>query len=180
MATSFLQQQEEKSETFSNTALFQSLIGALLYIAVNTRPDIAIATFILERRVTKETLEDWTERNKVLRYLKGTMNYELHLDSGEQLKFKCFVDADGAGEATDRKSNTGFIFKLSGGHLGCSCRKQKLVALSSTEAEYVALAERLQELLWLGKLMVDLSEPLPQPIVVYEDNQSCIASHSSR
>lgn len=147
----------------------------MLYSKEPHCPDISIATSILGRRVTAATTADWTEGKKVLRYLKGTLDYELHLGGGNHLKFECYVDADWAGEASDRKSNTGFIFKLGGGLVGWGCRKQTAVALSSTEAEYVALAECLQELTWLRKLMADLAEPLPVPLVVYEDNQSCIA-----
>ena len=175
MATGFLQQKEEDGEQFQNRELYQSLIGALLYISVNTRPDIAIATSILGRRVSKPTTADWLEAKKILRYLKGTVNHELHLGGRTKVKLECYVDADWAGEVEDRKSNTGFLFKFRGGLIGWTSRKQATVALSSTEAEYVALAECLQELQWLRKLMNDVGEIVDLPILINEDNQSCIA-----
>lgn len=175
MATGFLQQKEEDSEPLQNQDQFQSLVGALLYIAVNTRPDVAIATSILGRRVSKPTKADWNEAKRVLRYLKATMDHELHLGNTKQFELECFVDADWAGEVGDRKSNTGYIFKLCGGLINWKCSKQTGVSLSSTEAEYIALAECLQELQWVRKLMDDLGEKLKLPVLVNEDNQSCIA-----
>lgn len=103
------------------------------------------------------------------------MDHELHLGSAKQSELECFVDADWAGEVGDRKSNTGYIFKLCGGLVNWRCSKQTGVSLSSTEAEYIALAECLQELQWIRKLMEDLGEKLKLPILVNEDNQSCIA-----
>lgn len=175
MASGFVQQKEEDSDSLADGQQYQSLIGALLYIAVNTRPDIAISTSILGRRVTKPTTADWNEAKRVLRYLKGTENYELHLGGGDNLQVECFVDADWAGEVDNRKSNTGYIFKFGGGLVGWGSRKQTCVSLSSTEAEYIALAECLQELQWVRRLVDDLGEQLALPIVVNEDNQSCIA-----
>ena len=68
------------------------------------------------------------------------------------------MDADWAGDESDRKSNSGFVFKFGGGLIGWGCHKQKCVALSSTEAEYVSLAECLQEVKWILKLMADVGE----------------------
>lgn len=154
---------------------YQSIIGALLYIAVNTRPDIAIATSILGRRVSSPTTNDLIEAKRVLRYLKSTIEVGLHLGGAEKLKLECYVDADWAGEAGDRKSNTGYLFKYGGGVVGWGCRKQTSITLSSTEAEYVALAECLQELKWLLRLLNNLGQPAALPVIVNEDNQSCIA-----
>ncbi|XP_065094102.1 uncharacterized protein LOC135714650 [Ochlerotatus camptorhynchus] len=115
MASGYLQQQQEESDEPAEKDKFQSLIGALLYVAINSRPDISIATSVLGRRVSKPGKADWIEAKKVLRYLKGTINHELYLGANEELKLECFVDADWAGEVTDRKSNTGFLFKFGGG-----------------------------------------------------------------
>lgn len=174
MDPGFLKQKEENGKKLDSPAAYQSLIGALLYVAVTTRPDISIATSILGRRVKEPSEADWTEAKRVLRYLKGTLDKVLYL-GGDGQKLECFVDADWAGDASDRKSNSGFVFKFGDGLIGWGCHKQKCVALSSTEAEYVALAECLQEIKWIQKLMADVGQQLVLPIVVHEDNQSCIA-----
>ncbi|KXJ68033.1 hypothetical protein RP20_CCG006369 [Aedes albopictus] len=109
----------------------------------------------------------------MLRYLKGTKNLRLHLGGGSE-GLECFVDADWAGNESDRKSNSGQIIKFGGGVVSWATRKQNCVALSSTEAEFVALSEGCQEVLWMKKLLKDLAEDNSEPIVVWEDNQSCI------
>ncbi|KXJ79475.1 hypothetical protein RP20_CCG000827 [Aedes albopictus] len=151
---------------------FQSLVGALLYIAVNTRPDIAISASILGRKVSRPTEADWTEAKRTLRYLKSTATLSLRLGSSGPLE--AYVDADWAGDKADRKSNTGFVFSL-GGSVSWAARKQPCVTLSSTEAEYVALSEASRELMWLLKLLKDVGEEVPAPVIIHEDNQSCIA-----
>lgn len=109
MMTGFLQQKEE--ELMQNQGEFQNLIGCLVYIAVNTRPDVAIATSILGQRVSNSTTAYWNEAKRILRYLKGTADHELHLGGGEPCEMECYVDADWAEEIGERKSNTGYIFK---------------------------------------------------------------------
>ncbi|XP_065082125.1 uncharacterized protein LOC135704599 [Ochlerotatus camptorhynchus] len=157
---------------YSRNDEFQSLVGALLYIAVNTRPDIAISASILGRKVSRPTEADWTEAKRTLRYLQSTVDRSLRLGSSGPLE--AYVDTDWAGDKTDRKSNTGFVFCL-GGPISWAARKQPCVTLSSTEAKYVALSEPSRELLWLMKLLKDVGEPILAPVVVHEDNQSCIA-----
>lgn len=150
----------------------QSLVGALLYVAVNTRPDIAISASILGRKVSNPSQTDWTEAERTLRYLKSTADLNLELGGTGQLG--ACVDADWVGDHQDRKSNSGLIFHL-GGPISWAARKQQCVTLSSTEAEYVALSDACHELLWLQKLLKDVDERPAGPIVVREDNQSCIA-----
>lgn len=174
MDPGFFKQTEENINRLQTAEHYQSLVGALLYAAVISRPDISIATSILGRRVTAPTEADWNEAKRVLRYLKGTIDTELCLGYDDR-NLECFVDADWAGDVSDRKSTSGYLFKFGGGTIGWGCHKQKCVALSSTEAEYIALAECLQQVQWIRKLMLDIGEVLDFPIVVQEDNQSCIA-----
>ena len=153
---------------------YRSLIGALLYIAINTRPDVAIATSILGRKVSKPTILDWNEAKRILKYLKSTQDLKLTLSSCTFGKINCYVDADWAGEICDRKSNTGFIIRIGSSVINWVSRKQTCVALSSTEAEFVSLAECCQELLWTIMLMKDFGYFVDEPIEIMEDNQSCI------
>lgn len=167
----YVKQKEE--EVLPTNESYRSLVGSLLYVAVNTRPDIYLSTSLLGRKVSRPTNRDWTEAKRVLRYLKTTKSLCLQLGSGTE-SLECFVDADWAGDEGDRKSNSGFLIKYGGGLVSWGTRKQSCVALSSTEAEFVALAEGCQELLWMRKLMDELNEKSANPTVVWEDNQSCI------
>lgn len=171
MDPGYAQQKEE--EPFENQEIYQSLIGSLLYLSTNTRPDIAICTSMLGRKTSSPTKLDWTEGKRVLKYLKGTIDHSLVLKS-TGCDLECFVDADWASDATDRKSNSGFLIKLGGSTIEWSSKKQKLVSLSSSEAEFIALAECCQELLWILKLMDSFGVGVKSPIKINEDNQSCI------
>lgn len=85
----------------------------------------------------------------------------------------CFVDADFA-SGTDRKSTSGFLIQVHGNTVLWATRRQNAVALSSTEAEYIALATAAAELVWLRGLLQDLGLTWSGPLKMFEDNQSCI------
>lgn len=85
-----------------------------------------------------------------------------------------YTDSDWANE-TDRKSFSGCLFEIYGDVISWTTRKQSTVALSSTETEYVALANACTELLWLNKLLNELGKPSMLPITIFEDNQTCIS-----
>lgn len=120
---------------------------------------------------------DWVEAKRIVRYLKGTKDLKLVLgtfESEEKNILLGYSDANWAEDATDRKSNSGYLFKFNGGTISWACRKQSCVALSSAEAEYIALAEICQEVVWLRSLLEDFNEKQMQPTIIYEDNQSYI------
>ena len=85
-----------------------------------------------------------------------------------------YVDADWGGDAKGRKSNTGYVFKYFGAPMSWASRKQSMVTLSSTEAEYIALTEAAQEALWLRRLLDDLNQDIVGSTLLFEDTQSCI------
>ncbi|CAK9797029.1 Copia protein [Anthophora quadrimaculata] len=165
----------EGSPPMPKNEKYQQLIGALLYLAVNTRPDISASVAILSQHNQEPTTADWTEAKRVVRYLKSTIHYELRLGQRDAKKGLIgFADADWAQNRFDRKSNSGYLFKYYGAPISWSCRKQACVALSSTEAEYVALAEASQEGLWIRRLLEDFTGKVQERTPIYEDNQSCL------
>ena len=85
-----------------------------------------------------------------------------------------FVDADWGGDAEDSKSDTGYFFRYLGATITRTSRKQFVLTLSSIEAEYIALAEALQEAVWTRRLLTDLVQDISEPTVTFEDNQNCI------
>lgn len=158
---------------FENNNLYRKAIGSLLYISNNTRPDISLAVSILSRKVSCPTDVDWVEVKRVLRYLKGTRSMKMCVGSKSDLMLTGYADADWAGDINGRKSTSGYVFKLGDAVVSYASRKQSNVTLSSTEAEYVALAEASQELLWLVQLMKEFKLEIETP-KVFEDNQSCL------
>jgi hypothetical protein len=153
---------------------YREAVGALLYVATTTRPDIAAAIGILCRRVSKPRQRDWSAVKQTMRYLKQTINFKFEISTGLDINLIGYVDADWAGDTTDRKSTSGHIFQLGGNAISWSSKKQTSVALSSTEAEYVAAATASQEIIWLRQLLQDLGEATTGPTLLYEDNQRCI------
>lgn len=152
---------------------YRKLIGCLLYIAVNTRPDIAASVSILAQKVSGPTQNDWLELKRVLRYLKGTKNLKLALSSQNEA-CHAYADANWAEDKRDRKSNTGYIVFVCGGAVSWCSKKQSCVALSSTEAEFMALSEAAKEVIWIRRLLIELGEKFENPTIIYEDNQSCL------
>lgn len=151
---------------------YQKLLGCLMYLAVMTRPDIMYSVSYLSQFNTCYSVEHWNYAKRVLKYLKKTKMYCLKFSSqGESLKG--FVDADWASDSLDRKSYTGFCFVMSGSAVSWQSRKQRVIALSSTEAEYVALSEACREAVYLRELLYELTGSL-STIRLNCDNQSAL------
>ncbi|XP_055605091.1 uncharacterized protein LOC129753315 [Uranotaenia lowii] len=165
---------EDKSLLLKDETVYRSLVGALLYIAVCARPDIAVSASILGRKVSAPTETDWVAAKRLVRYLKHTKNWKLEFGRSTDGLIGS-TDADWAGDTATRRSTTGFVFHYAGGAVSWASRRQSCVTLSSMEAEYVALSEACQELVWLLELLKDLGVPHQGPVRVLEDNQSCIA-----
>ena len=129
--------------------LYQQAIGCLNYICNTTRPDISAAVGVLSQFVTDPSVDHWTGVKRILRYLKGTLDYGLIFgDDGRNLLVG-FSDADWAGDIDSRRSTSGYIFKLGNCLISWCSRKQATVAKSTTEAEYVSLSIAAQEAIWL-------------------------------
>lgn len=160
---------ESNSSDKCQNPLYQKLIGSLMFLAVMTRPDIAYSVSFLSQFNNCHTEYHWKCAKRVLRYLKGTKNYCLVFKKTNE-DLQGHVDADWGSDKTDRKSYTGFVFKLSGGAVSWKSCKQKTVALSSTEAEYMALSEATKEAIYLRNLLCEISGSL-DCITIFNDNQ---------
>lgn len=111
-----------------------------------TRPDLNAAENFFSRYQHVQTETLWTGLKRVLRYIKGTLDMGLRYKKGEQEELICYSDADWeSGE--DRRSTTGYVIKIHGNIVSWALKKQTCVSLSSTEAEYVALATAATKLL---------------------------------
>ena len=159
---------------------YKELIGSLSYIAQVTRPDISFAVAKLGRFASNPGVSHWTAAKRVLRYLKGTSDYGLHLSSKTQEPLSAFVDADWAGDRDDRKSCTGYCLTLGGNAVLWKCAKQSCIANSTMEAEYVALAACTREIIWTRNLLneLGLDDLVQGPTQVWCDNQAAIYNAS--
>ena len=155
---------------------YQSLIGSLMYLVVGTRPDIAFPVATLSKFNAKPTNQHYLAAKRILRYLKQTSNWALiYQNSQHQREIVAYSDSDFAGDFGDRKSTSGYIFALAGAAISWKAKKQSLVSLSSTEAEYVGYTEAVREALWLRRLYHEIMRNKLQPQLIQCDNQGAIA-----
>jgi hypothetical protein len=119
---------------------YREAIGNLMYLSVRSRPDIAVSVGILAKHVQNPRPIHWEAVKRIFRYLKGTVNNGLVV-SGNNMRLTVFVDADWGTDPEDRCSRTGVVCKLGNTTVWWKSRKQVTVALSSCEAEYMALFE---------------------------------------
>ena len=164
------------SEVLSPDVPYQSLIGSLLYASVSTRPDITMAVSHLSRYMARPSTVHWEQAKRVLRYLQGTLDWQLVYGAGESTAtLTGYSDADFAGDADGRRSRTAFVFLLNGAAVSWKSQRQPTVALSTAEAEYMALTAATQEAVFLRQLLQEMGQPPASGTLIHEDNQSCIA-----
>jgi hypothetical protein len=121
-------------------SLYRQLIGSLMYL-VNSRPEFCFVINTLSQFQVEPRHEQWTTAKHVLRYICGTLNYGLTYTASSDIQLHGFTDSDWAGSAEDRKSTPRMCFSLGFAKISWGSRKQKSVALSTTEAEYIATCE---------------------------------------
>lgn len=156
---------------------YREAVGSLLFLAMVTRPDITFAVNILSRFQEKPLPAHWKAVRRVFRYLKGTTDLKLIFGQREE-KMKGFCDADWAADTDERKSTTGYVFTMNGGAISWRTKKQPTVALSTTEAEYMAMVAAIQEGLWINSFLKEIGiyydNEKDQAIQMYADNKGAI------
>jgi hypothetical protein len=162
------------SESVENKP-YRALIGCLMYACLATRPDLCIAVNFFSQYQSKATKALWEGLKRILRYLQGTKSWGLWYRSHNKTILVGYADADFA-NGVDRKSVTGYLFKLYGNLIVWALRKQRTVALSSTEAEFISLASAAAEYLRVKQMLQEMKVFVEEPVIMFEDNQACIHS----
>jgi hypothetical protein len=154
---------------------YQALIGCLTYAMMVSRPDLAAAVGVLSQYMSNPGQQHWTGVKRVLRYIKGTVNFGLRFRAADgQVTLSGYSDANWGGCLDDRLSTAGHAFMLGGGCISWRSKKQRSVAKSTTEAELVALSLAAQECIWLRNLLTDVGFEQAEATVLWEDNQGAI------
>lgn len=157
------------------TKPYRELIGCLSYVAVTSRPDISAAVNYYSAFQSCASDEHWNHAKRILRYIKGTLDYKLVFRRIEgSALVEGYADSDWAGDTGDRKSQSGFVFQVYKSTVSWTAQKQKTVALSSAEAEFISLSGAVKEAIWLRMLLKDFQQDVDGPTVIHEDNQACI------
>ncbi|CAI7855225.1 unnamed protein product [Closterium sp. NIES-54] len=178
----------EKESVGEERRCFHSLVGSLMYAAVNTRPDVAFATGQLARVVQCPNEEQVAAGMRVAKYLGQTPTVGLQHSTAAQRRQKgtdgvepghlfltAFSDASNASEPEDMTSVGGFICCVGGGPTAREIKKQVDQALSSVESEYMALFRAVREIVWRRCLVAELGEEQQGPTPLYCDSQGAIA-----
>lgn len=154
---------------------YRELIGCLTYATQTTRPDLCSSTNYFSRFQNCCTDEHYNYAKRILRYIRGTADLKLIYHRNESADILTgYTDSDWAGDLNDRKSTSGYVFKIFGNTVSWLSQKQPTVSLSSTEAEYLALSNGVCEAKWLRCLLKELGHECNTPTTIFEDNQSCI------
>ncbi|RVW78478.1 Retrovirus-related Pol polyprotein from transposon TNT 1-94 [Vitis vinifera] len=153
---------------------YQRLVGKLIYLS-HTRPDIGFSVSVVSQFMNNPTEKHMTAVIRILRYLKMTPGKGLFFQRTTKKEIEIFSDADWAGSMTDRRSTSGYCSFVWGNLVTWRSKKQSVVARSSAEAEFHAMAQGICEGIWLNRLLEELRVPLKHPMVLYYDNQAAIS-----
>ena len=164
---------------YMTTVPYSQILGCLQYLVTCTRLDLAYSVNHLAQFMSNPTLVHWIALKRVLRYFRkishsGLLYKGSSSSSSLTYKLEGWCDADWAWDIDTRRSTSGYLFKLNGNLLSWHSKKQQVVALSSTEAEYVAAATATKELVWLQALLSELGYYIQMPCTLFSDNQSFI------
>ncbi|GJV80957.1 retrovirus-related pol polyprotein from transposon TNT 1-94 [Tanacetum coccineum] len=151
---------------------YASAVGSLMFVMICTRPDIAHAVRVVSRYMAEPGREHWEAVKRILRYIKGTSDVALCFGESD-LIVKGYVDSDYAGDLDGSKSTTRYVFTLCSGTVSWVSKLQSVVAMSTTEAEYVAAVQASKEAVWLKMLLEDLIHE-QEKITLFCDNQSAL------
>jgi hypothetical protein len=151
---------------------YSSTVGSLMYAMVCTRPDIAHAVGVVRRYMNNPGKEHWEAVKWILRYLRGTATHALCF-GGSDIVLQGYVDSDMAGDKDSRRSTTRYVFTIGGTTVSWISKLQKVVSLSTTEAEYVVATEASKEMIWLQRFMEELGKK-QENSRLYCDSESAI------
>ncbi|CAJ2653193.1 unnamed protein product [Trifolium pratense] len=154
---------------------YKQIVGSLMYLLA-TRPDLAYSVCLVARYMERPTNMHLTAVKRILRHLKGTLTNGImyRCDTEKGFELVGWSDSDYAGDVNDRKSTTGFVFMLGSGAISWSSKKQPIVTLSTTEAEYVAAAACACQAVWLRSILSYLLKNQKICTQIYCDNSSSI------
>ena len=163
----------DNEEALESPTNYQKLVGKLIYLTI-TRPDIAFAVSLVSQYMHAPTIQHLGMVKRILRYLKGSIGRGIVMRNNGHTNIMGYSDSDWAGNALDRRSTTGYCMFVGGNLVSWKSKKQHVVARSSAEAEYRAMALAACELVWLKHLLSDLGCSCQTPMTLYCDNQAAM------
>ena len=166
--------QDDTDKLIDDNVPFREAVGSLLYLATGTRSDISFAVSVVSQALSNPTKRHWEMIKRILRYLKGTADIGILYKHGHDKNLlTTYSDADYAGDTLTRRSTSGVLCLYMGGPISWLSQKQRSVALSTTEAEYMAASEATKEIIWLVRLFKEITTMTAIPLLRI-DNLSAV------
>ncbi|RVW19132.1 Copia protein [Vitis vinifera] len=172
---------EKDEELLGPEVPYLSAIGALMYLANCTRPDIAFSVNLLARYSSAPTRRHWNGIKHILRYLRGTTDMGLFYSRESKQQLLGYADAGYLSDPHKGRSQTGYVFNCNGTAISWRSVKQTMVATSSNHSEILAIHEASRECIWLRSMIQHIRESCGLssikggPTTLFEDNAACIA-----
>jgi len=164
---------KDEEGTKVDASMFKQVVGSLMYLTA-TRPDLMYGVSFISRFMSCPTEQHWLAAKRLLRYMMGTMNLGIFYKKGGCKQLIAYSDSDFAGDIDDRKSTTGCVFIISSGAVSWSSKKQPVVNLSTTEAEYIVVASCACQCVWLGRVLEQLGYEQKECTTILCDNSFSI------
>jgi hypothetical protein len=155
-----------------NATSFRQMTGCLMYLLAS-RPDLTFSVCLIARYMERPTELHLAAAKRVLRYLKGSFDFGILYKRNCELKLEGWSDSDYDGDLDDRKSTSGYVFMLGSSPISWSSKKQPIVTLSTTEAEYVSAASCACQAIWLRRILDHLLQT-QKCTTIHCDNSSSI------
>ena len=168
-----LEDMTEEQARFAARFPYQNAIGALLYLSINTRPDLSYSVGVLARHCINPSFKACQAVLRVLTFLRSTPDMGIEFKNSE-LDLHAYSDADWAGDHDSRRSTTGYVVFAAGGPIAWQSKLQTTVAASTMEAEYMAAFNAIQECVWVKGVMSEIGFSYDSPITLFMDSQSAI------
>ena len=153
---------------------YRSLVGGLLYL-MHTRPDISFPVSIVSRFMQNVSKHHYGATKRILKYVAGTLQFGIWYTNTSGFKLQGYTDSDWASSLDDRRSTSGSVFTLGSGAITWNSKKQEIIALSTTKAEYVAATSSACQTIWLRRLIADFNQEQREATHIYCDNKSTIS-----
>jgi hypothetical protein len=176
---------QEGEEILGAEYLYLSAIGALMYLANNTRPNIAFAVNYLARHSAAPTTRHWNDIKNILPYLNDTIDLGLFFQRNQESNLIRYADASYLSDLQNGRSQTGFVFLYGGTAISWKSVKKTLIATSTNHLEIITLYEASRECVWLRRVINHTETScgigaLESPTIIYKDNAACVAQMQTR
>ncbi|XP_074363375.1 secreted RxLR effector protein 161-like, partial [Apium graveolens] len=169
-----LQLDKDEGRELVNATEYRCIVGCLRYLT-HSLPDITYVVGVVSRFMEQPTVKHKQAVKQILRYIKGTISYGLrYTRNSYRNALSGYIDTDMAGDVVDRRSTGGMYFYLNGNLISWTSQKQRVIALSSCEAEYMAATLAACQSIWLRGLLRKVLRQQVGSVILYIDNKSAI------